>query len=311
MGRNIAGAVFMVFCAMRAGRADLTMRYTITFKLGSFLPPQALDAMKQEMGNRIPEGTTVQIKGDRVYTSMGRMISIADYASGQITVIDPETKRYATVPLADFPAKAVGAQRLPPMSPDAQRIFDNMKLDVKSSKTGRTETIQGMRTEETLMVLTMEVTAGMQMRTEIHNWKAGLEDLKGTPAMRELAVWAGRPKAGLDPVDVVTKVLEGMPGMGEKLRAPMQEMMKAAGGAVIRTRLATYIPMMAQTLGGTADQPVAEVATDLAELSTDAVPDSRFEVPAGYQTASMEDLLAAMFPSTPPQLPPAGRGGRQ
>ena len=310
MGRNIAGAVFMVFCAARAGWADLTMRYTITFKLGSFLPPQALDAMKQEMGNRIPEGTTVQIKGDRVYTSMGRMISIVDYASGQITVIDPETKRYATVPLADFPAKAVSAQKLPPMSPDAQRIFDNMKLDVKSSKTGRTETIQGMRTEETLMVLTMEVTTGMQMRTEIHNWKAGLEDLKGTPAMRELAVWAGRPKAGLDPVDVVTKVLEGMPGMGEKLRAPMQEMMKAAGGAVIRTRLATYMPMMAQTLGGTADQPVAEVATDLAELSTEAVPDSRFEVPAGYQTASMEDLLAAMFPSTPPQLPPAGRGGR-
>jgi hypothetical protein len=310
MGRNIAGAVFMVFCAARAGRADLTMRYTITFKLGSFLPPQALDAMKQQMGNRIPEGTTVQIKGDKVYTSMGRMISIVDYASGQITVIDPETKRYATVPLADFPAKAVGAQKLPPMSPDAQRIFDNMKLDVKSSKTGRTETIQGMRTEETLLVLTMDVTAGMQMRTEIHNWKAGLEDLKGTPAMRELAVWAGRPKAGLDPVDVVTKVLEGMPGMGEKRRAPMQEMMKAAGGAVIRTRLATYMPMMAQTLGGTADQPVAEVATDLAELSTDAVPDSRFEVPAGYQTASMEDLLAAMFPSTPPQLPPAGRGGR-
>ncbi len=300
----------MVLCSAGAGWADLTMRYTITFKLGSFLPPQALDAMKDQMGSRIPEGTTVQIKGDRVYTSMGRMISIVDYASGQITVIDPQTKRFATAPLADFPAKAVGAQKLPPMSPDAQRVFDNMKLDVKSSKTGRTETIQGIRTEETLVVLTMDVTAGMQMRTEIHNWKAGMDDLKGSPAMRELAAWAGRPKAGMDPVEVVTKVLEGMPGMGEKLRAPMQEMMKAAGGAVIRTRLATYMPAMAQTLGGTADQPVAEVATDLAEFSTDAVPDSRFEVPAGYQAASMEDLLAAIFPSTPPQLPPAGRGGR-
>ena len=64
---------------------------------------------------------------------------------------------------------------------------------------------------------------------------------------------------------------------------------------------------MAQTLGGAADQPVAEVATDLAELSMDPVPDSRFEVPPGYQTASMEDLLAAMFPSPQSSPLPAGR----
>ena len=305
--RKIASAVFMVLCAAQAGRADLTMRYTLTYKLGTFLPPQALDAMKQQMGNRIPEGTTVQIKGDRVYTSMGRMVSIADYGTGQITVIDPDTKRFATSSLTDFPGKAVAAQKMPPMSPDAQRIFDNMKLDVKTSKTGRMEIIQGIHTEETLLVLTMELTAGMQMRTEIRSWKARLDELKGTPALRELAVWGERPKAGLDPMEVVTKVLAGMPGMGEKLRGPMQEMMKAAGGTVIRTRLATFMPAMAQTLGGAADQPVAEVATDLAELSTDPVPDSRFEVPAGYQMASMEDLLAAIFPSPQTALPPAGR----
>ena len=57
------------------------------------------------------------------------------------------------------------------------------------------------------------------------------------------------------------------------------------------------MPPDAQTLGGTPDQPVGEVATDLAELSADPVPDSRFEVPAGYQTTSMENLLAAIYPS--------------
>ncbi len=298
MVRKIAGVVFILLCAAQAGRADLTMRYTLTYKLGTFLPPQMLDAMKQQMGNRIPEGTKVQIKGDRVYTSMGRMVSIADYSTGQITVVDSETKRFATAPLADFPAKAVAAQKLPPMSPDAQRILDNMKLDVKISKTGRKEIIQGIHTEETLLVLTMELTAGMQMRTEIHTWKAGLDELKAMPALRELAVWTERPKAGMDPVEVVTQVLAGMPGIGEKLRGPMQEMMKASGGAVIRMRLATFMPSMAQTFGGAADQPVAEVASDLAELSTDPVPDSRFEAPPGYQTASMEDLLAAIFPSS-------------
>jgi hypothetical protein len=310
MVRKIAGVVFMVLCAAQAGRADLTMRYTLTFKLGEFLPPQALDAMKQQMGSRIPEGTVVQIKGDRVYTSMGRMVSIADYATGQITVLDSETKRFATAPLADFPAKAVAAQKLPPMSPDAQRILDNMKLDVKTSKTGRKETIQGIHTEETLLVLTMELTAGMQMRTEIHAWKASLDELKATPALRDLAVWAERPKAGMDPVEVVTKILAGMPGLGEKMRGPMQEMMKASGGAVIRLRLATFVPALAQNLGGAADQPVAELASDLAELSTDPVPDSRFEAPPGYQASSMEDLLAAIFPSPQPSLPPARREGK-
>ena len=43
---------------------------------------------------------------------------------------------------------------------------------------------------------------------------------------------------------------------------------------------------------------------DLAELSAAAVPESRFAVPAGYQTAAMEDLLSALFPAV--QAPVGG-----
>ena len=50
-----------------------------------------------------------------------------------------------------------------------------------------------------------------------------------------------------------------------------------------------------------------EVATDLAELSIGSGSGLPFEVPPGYQTASMEDLLAAIFPSQQPALPPAVR----
>jgi TonB family protein len=301
---RFAGAVFLGLCAVQAGRADLTLRYTYTYKMGSFLPPQALDAMKQQLGNWMAEGTTLEIKGDRVYASMGRMFSVTDYAKGEITVVDPETKRYATVPLADYMTKMLAAQKLPPMPPDAQRIFDNMKLEVKSSKTGLTETIQGIRTEENMLAISMELTAGMQMRTEIHFWMAGVEELKRTPAMRELADWAGRAKGGLDPVEMMTKSLARMPGMGEKLRGPVQEMMKAGGGPVIRMRTATYMPAMASAVGGP-DQPVTEVAMDLAELSAAPIADSRFQVPAGYQTAAMEDLLSALFPAAQ-AAPPGG-----
>ena len=303
MKYRIAGVLFLGFCAVRAGRADLTLRYTYTYKMGSFLPPQALDAMKQQLGSRMGDGTTLQIKGDRAYSTMGRMFAVTDYAKGEITVVDPETKRFATVPLGDYTAKMMAAQKLPVMPPDAQRIFDNMKLDVKTSKTGLAETIQGIRAEESLLTISMEVMAGMQMRTEIHLWGPGVDELKRTPALSELAGWMARPKSGFDPVEVMTKSLSGMPGIGEKVRGPVQEMMKAGGGPVIRMRTATYMPAMAAAMGGT-EQPVIEVAMDLAELSAAAVPESRFAVPAGYQTAAMEDLLSALFPAV--QAPVGG-----
>jgi TonB family protein len=310
---RIAGVIILGLCAMQAGRADLTMRHTLTIKFGSFLPPQAMDAIRQQLGNRMPEGTLVQVKGDRVCASMAKMFSVTDYAKGQITLVDPETRRFATVPLADYPAKILAAQKLPAMSPDAQRIFDNMKLDVKASKTGQTATIQGIRTEENLLVFSLEVTAGIQMRMEIHNWTAGVDELQGRPELRELAAYVGRPKGPLNPVEMVTKILAAVPGMGEKLREPMQEIMKASGGAVIRMQAATYMPAMAQAMGGGAPgatgEPAAEVTMELAELSAAPIPDSRFEVPAGYQTAAMEDLLGAFFPAAQHAAQPATQGG--
>src|SRR5215831_10193066 len=116
---GFAGAVFLGLCAAQAGRADLTLRYTYTYKMGSFLPPQALDAMKQQLGNRIGDGITLQIKGDRVYTSMGHMFAVTDYAKGEIAVVDPETKRFAIVPIDDYMAKMLAAQKLQAMPPDA------------------------------------------------------------------------------------------------------------------------------------------------------------------------------------------------
>jgi TonB family protein len=304
MKYKIAGVVLVGLCAAQAGRADLTMRHTLTFKFGSFLPQQATDAIKQQLGNRMAEGTTTQIKGDRVYTSMGQMFSVTDYAKGEITLVEPKTRRFATLPLAEYPGKVLAAQQLPPMPPDAQRIFDSMKLEVKTSKTGQTATIHEIRAEENVLVITMEVTAGMQMRSEIHIWAASPDELRRTPELRELAAYAGRPKGGLDPMEMMTKSLAGLPGMGEKLRGPMQEMMKAAGGAVIRMRAATYMTGLSQSMGGAAGgEPVTEVTMDLAELTLGPIPDSRFEIPAGYQKAPIEDLLTAMFPSAKPALP--------
>ena len=136
----------------------------------------------------------------------------------------------------------------------------------------------------------MEMGAGMQMRLEIHNWIASAEELKGTPALHDLANWAGRKREGLDPMELMSKALTSLPGMGEKLRAPMQEMMKGTPGIVMRMQALTFVPAMAQLSGGS-DEPLTQLSMDLVELSTAPVEDSRFEVPAGYQSAAMEDLI--------------------
>ena len=314
MRHRLAGLVFLGLCAVQAGRADLTMRHTFTVKFASFLPPQALDAIKQQLGDRLSQGSTLELKGDRVRTAMGEMYSVADYAKGEILLVDPKTKRFATLPLAEYASKVMASQVLPAMPPDAQRIFDNMKLDVKTSKTGKTETTQGIRTEESVLAISMEMGAGMQMRIEIHNWIASAEDLKGTPALRDLAAWAERKRDGTDPMEMMTKALASLPGLGEKLRAPVQEMMKGTGGVVIRMQARTFVPAMAQMSGGS-DEPLSEVAMELAELSTAPLADSRFEAPAGYRTAAIEDLLKDAIPTIKPALPgvpkppaPAGEG---
>jgi TonB family protein len=61
------------------------------------------------------------------------------------------------------------------------------------------------------------------------------------------------------------------------------------------------------------DEPFTVMTTDMTELSTDAIPDSVFQVPAGYQEAKIEELVQLMNPAKqgqpqqqqPPPPPPA------
>src|SRR6266700_8342292 len=97
-------------CAGQAAWADLTMRHSIEFKFGSFLPASAVEAMKVQLGDQLPKETTVQIKGKKVYTSMGRMVMIADYEKATITLLDTKSQRFATSPMAAYADKMAEVQ---------------------------------------------------------------------------------------------------------------------------------------------------------------------------------------------------------
>jgi hypothetical protein len=273
--------------------ADLTMQHTMTFKFGAGMPAGAAEAMKKQMAAAMPDGITVEMKGDMVHTSMGALSAIIDYGKGTITLLNPKTKQVATIPLAEYGDKLAAAQKIPEMPAEAQKIFDAMKIDVKTEKTGQRATLHGIATEERVVTLTMEMP-GMPapgMRVEIHVWIATAAELRTMPELKELADYAARSRKAMDPAELMAKSMSKIPGLGEKMRTPMKELMKSSGELVIQMRQAMYMPGM-----GTSE-PSMEFVMDMADLSRASIPDTAFEAPMGYQTAPAEELLAALFPS--------------
>ncbi|HEY1496271.1 MAG TPA: energy transducer TonB [Candidatus Solibacter sp.] len=305
------GVLVFVLCAGRAARADLTMRHTIDFKFGSFLPPSAVEAMKAQLGDQLPKEIVVLIKGKKNYTSMGAMVMIGDYDKGVITLLDQKGHRFATAPVAAFWEQIAAAQKLKMavLPPQAQQMFDNMKFDVKTERTGKTAKIQGMNGEETLLTVAVEIPnpmgVSMQMRMEMRQWMASAEDVDRNPALKELEQHGELQKSGLDPTAMMTKSLATIPGMADKLRDAVRELTKNSGKAMLRMQTAVYMPQMAAISGGSADQPFTEFSMELAEFSGAPLPDSRFEVPVDYQSAPVEELIGQLFPA--PKLPvPSG-----
>ena len=301
------GVLVFVLCAGRAARADLTMRHTIDFKFGSFLPPSAVEAMKAQLGDQMPKEIVVLIKGKKNYTSMGAIVMIGDYDKGVITLLDQKGHRFATAPISEYGDKIAAAQKqkMPVLPPQAQQMFDNMKFDVKTERTGKTAKIQGMNGEETLLTVAIEIPnpAGlsMQMRMEMRQWTASAEEVDRNPALKELETYGELQKSGLDPTAMMTKSLATIPGMADKLRDAVRELTKNSGKAMLRMQTAVYMPQMAAIAGGSGDQPFTEYGMELAEFSSAPLPDSRFEVPADYQSAPVEELIGQLFPA--PKLP--------
>ena len=281
-----------------AAHADVTMRSKMDYRLGSFVPPAAAEGMKTQMAGLVENGTIVRIKGARSFTSTGPLQIIMDQDKGTITILDPKSKRYATTTLADYPEAAKKA--MPVLPPDSQRLLENIKIDVKTDKTGQTNVIKGIKAEEMLVTVTMEMPGPMAAmgttKMEMHLWTAAKEELERVPALKELAAYTGSQAAGMTGA-TVTKMFSAMPGFGEKLKAPIEEMMKASSQVVLSVNMKMIMPGSAKMMGAAnPDEPMTEITTDVAEISSDAVPDSTFQVPAGYQKAEVDELMQLMNP---------------
>jgi hypothetical protein len=293
-------------CALAAwpALADVTMRSKVDYKLGSFLPPAAADMMKKQMSDQLEAGVLVRIKGGRSVTSSGPLTLISDQQKGTITLVDPKGKRYATSALADYADQLKAA--MPAMPPEAKQMIEGMKIDVKTDKTGNTDVIKGVKAEELLVTMTIELPGPMaamgSMKMDMRMWSAIASELDRMPALKEVAAYMKAQAAGTDAASAAAKMMAQFPGVGEKLKAPMEQMMKASSQAILRTQMKMIMPGSAKMMGAAnPDEPLMDMTTDLIELSSDAIPDSVFEVPEGYQKTELAELVRLMVPRMPGQ----------
>src|SRR6266404_663373 len=151
--RIIASLLFLLVC--QPGRADLTLRQSFDVKFGSLLPPDAVEAIhKQLASSGFPSEIVTRAKGEKVSATFGSMTSIVDCSTDRMTLLNPTTKKYATVPIADYPGKLPVAEA---NSAAIQKMLQDIEFDAQTKKTGRAGMVNGIRADEFEMTLSFEL----------------------------------------------------------------------------------------------------------------------------------------------------------
>jgi hypothetical protein len=314
--RSYPGFVLLLGSLAPLMRADATIRYhtdaQATGAIGVAVP---VDQMLGGMRDMV-----IQIKGNKAHSSQGKLTSIMDLKTQDLTLIDASNKRFATVPASQYAEQTKKA--LPAIPEQARSVFSSMKSNMESRSTGRTDTIQGIQAEEHEFVLTMDMalpggppTPAPFMKMVMQVWTAKPEEAQRVPALLEFKNYTASASSSINPAETIKQLLGGMPGMGDSLAAMAAEMSKN-GGLMLRTHTELFMPvlaMMSQQIPRQPGQaplpvidpnaPLMQLNQEVVELSTTPLDDGLFQVPADYQAASLEEILKAAVPAIPP--PPA------
>lgn len=286
--------------------ADVTMRLSCDMKVNVAVPGAVPQFPFKEILTRI--------KGDRSYAAMGTFVTVTDNSRSEVTLIDTATQRYAITTMADYLAKIQGASghNAQNMPEAVKEMMANVKFDVQSRDTGRTDRIQGIDVFEREVAINITIPVpmpgqenGMQMSMKFLTWKPRPAEFERVPALKELATYNDRNQGFNNPATMVRQLLSAMPGMAENADKMMAEVNKG-GNVALGMRIGIYIPGLAKMMEQTQakgdaaalpgnDKPLAEVNLDLTELSTGPVADGIFAIPAGYREAPSEDLVKGMM----------------
>jgi len=307
-------AIFFSICLLAGSalRADVTARYSTTMQLAPVLP--GMDQALKNASSAIPASTVVRIKGMKEYAKYGRMESIIDFETKELTLFDSTSKTYATARMDDAMAKMSGA--VPAIPAGAAGPLQSLKARFEAKKTGRTETILGIQAEETEGVLTLEgpvlpgnPSSGPTMTMSLRIWQAQSTEVLRVPALRELLGYTQYSETLFNTSATIEKFMRMLPGMGDQMQAMFQQM-RGNGAVPVRTEIEIRLPILAVlaqqsakngkplAAGFDPNAPFLQMKQELVELSSAPVDDAVFQVPEGFQPAPLDELVkTAMTPT--------------
>lgn len=309
-------AIFILL-TLSAGllEADVTVRYTAEFKSSL---PGAMQQAAAQLKSAMPAGTVLRIKGSKSYTEYGAMRAVADSSTKQMTLLDPDRKKFATTDADQYLKAVTGA--IPKMPDGIASIIASFKMKTASKLTGRTATIQGIGTEEREIELSVEapatqgMPAGPLVRVVIQVWMSKESEMERVPALREWAAYNHSAISSANPASSLKKVFDMLPGMANGLSDTLQELTKPTS-VMMRMHFDLFMPAIAAAMKqmpaesnplGTDFDPngsLMQMEQQVAELSTEPVPDSAFQVPAEYTQEPIDEYMKALMGHFMPAAP--------
>ncbi len=293
-------------------RADATLRYHTDIQTTPLIPAAALD---QTLGGM--QDTVVRIKGNKAYSSQGKLTSIMDLTTQNVILVDVANKRFATATASQYGQQLKAA--LPVLPAEASAMLNSMKSHFESHSTGRTAMIQGIQAEEQEFVLSVDMalpggpaTPSPFIKMVMQVWTPMPDEVQRVPALQEFKNYTAVASFSTNSTEAIKQIMSMMPGMGDGLSAMMTEISKK-GSMSLRMHTEVAMPFLAGMMqqmppearqgipaGFDPSGPLVQVNQELVELSSDPLEDALFVVPADYQMASLEEILKASVPTPPP-----------
>jgi hypothetical protein len=302
MSKFVRGLVLVLLCAVPLVRADVTLRYKSDVQLASFLPPEMLDQFNKALKSGMAAGSqTIRMKGAKAVSATGNFSMITDFDTQELTIVDGENKRMGTIPAAKFNENWTGT--MPEMPAEARKVFESMKFNFDSHRTGRTETIQGVQAEEAETTLSIEMAMpGTEqiiptMKLVLRIWTAKPEEALRAQAIRELTAYNLWTNHVMNPTQGMTKIFGNIPAFGDGMNKMFTELGKNKT-VMLRTEMKLYSSMfaqMAQRMRKQGDALPAGYDPDAALIQVTQ------EAEEGYQATPIAELMQAL--TKPKMLP--------
>lgn len=275
--------IVTLFCAA-AGmlRADVTLRYTSDFSIPESLPAQFAEPLRKSMEAQTAAEMSVRLKADKgAYKSRGTTMLI-DFKKEEVTLLDTAGKRFGTIGMKDYPAALAAA--MPQMSDQVRQTLAKVKWNIESSKSAKTETVQGIEGHTREVMMAMDGPTGM-MKMTMHIVSAGADQAVKFPAIWEFNGYLAWSVRNMNPVETMRPIFAMMPGVGDGLAKLIEDGAKEPA-LLLKTEFAMSMSML-----GT--EPVMHLTQTLTEISTAPVDDAVFQIPTGYNEATVSEIMQA------------------